>query len=150
MARRRAYCVTKPVSSPTHLRRSPRLSQLRKAPSQTQPHRHQPLPSPPPSAPRATHTTRKRKSLEPEEPEGESEDRKKVRRPNDSDPCTTELPCDPVEYWAATSTWPRFLMQKSGRPSLPKSKRKSSSTHHSDKQQRLEHNGIHMRSSTLL
>lgn len=34
--------------------------------------------------------------------------------------------------------------------SLPSSKRKSSSTHHSDKQQRLEQNGIHMKSSILL
>nr|OQO22672.1 hypothetical protein B0A51_16500 [Rachicladosporium sp. CCFEE 5018] len=34
--------------------------------------------------------------------------------------------------------------------SLPKSKRKSSSTHHSGKEQRLEQNGIYMKSSTLL
>nr|OQO29345.1 hypothetical protein B0A51_06925 [Rachicladosporium sp. CCFEE 5018] len=41
-------------------------------------------------------------------------------------------------------------MQRSGGVSLPNSKRKSSSTHHSGKEQRLEQNGIYMKSSTLL
>jgi len=41
-------------------------------------------------------------------------------------------------------------MQRSERPSLQNSKRKSSSTHQSDKQQRLEQHGIHMKRSMLL
>ncbi|KAK1044238.1 hypothetical protein LTR74_018318 [Friedmanniomyces endolithicus] len=110
------------------------------------------LPSPSSSTPQIPLTSKKRPCCNEDERTSEIDrpKRKRARRLAIQRPPSP--PCDPIAYWAATFTWPTVEEPSmAAEESLPNAnKRKSLSTHHSDRQQRLEENGIHMKKSALL
>ncbi len=134
--------------SPLLLRRSARLREHTAA---NHPHclkrRH--LPSPSPSTPEEPVAPKKRRRGEPDEVEREH---KRTRVTPDHHQQSENLPREPVAHWVETFTWPKSTKQNSAvaMSASTSTKRRSSSTHYSERQQRLEQNRIYMKSSVLL
>ncbi|KAK0302215.1 hypothetical protein LTR82_017950 [Friedmanniomyces endolithicus] len=153
MAKRTLDRVLESVSPPAVLRRSKR-SQRRESTIQPTVSHH--LPSPSPSTHPIGLPSKKRKRRDFDEPQREQEDHpKRVRTTRRSCHRAPSSPCDRVAYWVMNLHWPELTNQETAAAaatmSLPNSnKRKSTSAHHSDRQQRLEENGIYMKTSALL
>ncbi|KAK1050074.1 hypothetical protein LTR74_017149 [Friedmanniomyces endolithicus] len=134
--------------SPLLLRRSARLREHTAANHQDWLQRRH-LPSPSPSTPEKPLAQKKRRRGEPGEVEREH---KRTRVNPEHHQQSDSLPRERVAHWVQTFTWPSSTMQN---PAVALSvststKRRSSSTHHSERQQRLEQNGIYMKTSALL
>ncbi|KAK0923178.1 hypothetical protein LTR29_018232, partial [Friedmanniomyces endolithicus] len=134
--------------SPPLLRRSARLRKHTAANHQDCLKRHH-FRSPSPSTPEKPLFQKKRRRGEPDEVEREH---KRTRVTPDHHQRSDNLPRERVAHWVKTFTWPKSTKQNTAvaMSASTSTKRRSSSTHYSERQQRLEQNGVYMKTSALL
>ncbi|EMC97234.1 hypothetical protein BAUCODRAFT_32978 [Baudoinia panamericana UAMH 10762] len=151
MARRDFQKPVKSASPTTILRRSERFRRRESAIERRDSCQRHPLPSPTSctSSARALSRKRQRGVLdELAEERGSTKRRQTARESFRAQPVTH----NPVAYWVATSTWPDPTSEEAAMATadVRRNNRRSSSSHHSDRRERLEDNGIYMKTSVLL